>query len=288
MSTITNPRLPPGAGRPEDDPFRYGVRYRRVYRDDGTFTVKAVPLRQEDLLFPEEEDRPVVTDGHQTDLVNLLVSFRTQLRNTPGAEAVGELRIDFASPDPDIQPLGPDVAVIFGVREHRDWSTFHVGQEGTRPSLVVEITSPATRTNDLEIKVDLYYRVGVQWYVIVDREERGGGIVAVHLLGYQRGDSGFVEMTPNERGWLWLEAVGAWLGIESNQAVCYHPEGTRIRTHAELTEQVAAEVRARLEAEQRAEVERRIAAEARARAEAAEQRSRELEAELARLRGQGR
>ncbi len=190
MSTITDPKLLRKPYRPEDDPFRYGVRYQRTYRDDGTFTVKEIPLRQEDLLFPEEDDRPVVTDGHQTDLVNLMVYFKTQLRHVAGAEVVGDLRIDFASAEPDIHPLGPDVAVIFGVRQHRDWSTFHVGQEGARPALIVEITSPATRINDLEIKVDLYYRVGVQWYVIVDREERDEQ-VHVHLLGYQRGEHRF-------------------------------------------------------------------------------------------------
>jgi hypothetical protein len=57
---------------------------------------------------------------------------------------------------PEIKAHGPDLAVFFGVPEQRHWSTFDVAEEGARPVLVVEVTSPETRSIDLVDKLDEY------------------------------------------------------------------------------------------------------------------------------------
>ena len=49
-----------------------------------------------------------------------------------------------------------------------DWATLDVAAEGARPALVVEVTSPSTRENDLGTKPDFYHRAGVPLYVIAD------------------------------------------------------------------------------------------------------------------------
>jgi Protein of unknown function (DUF820). len=74
--------------------------------------------------------------------------------------------------------------VIPGIAARQDWSAFDVAVEGARPALMIEITSPETRVNDLKRKVAHYARAGVAQYVIVDRIERGGAR-RVRLLDYR-------------------------------------------------------------------------------------------------------
>ncbi len=57
-------------------------------------------------------------------------------------------------------------------------------------------------------------------YFIVDNLERKG-VRTRQLLGYQLTSSGYVALIPNERGWLWMEPVGLWLGIREQEIECY-------------------------------------------------------------------
>ncbi len=166
--------------------------------------------------------------------------------------------------------------------------TFPVRTFGARTVLVIEVTSPDTRANDLGIKVEFYHRVGALFYAVVDRREsRRQG--ASRLLGYHADPthSGrYAEVPPDERGRLWLETVGLWLGLEDDQAVLYDERGARIPGHVEAVrtaEQAEALLKAEAEARRIAEAHAKAEAEAR---QAVEVRMKELEAELQRLRGQ--
>lgn len=94
---------------------------------------------------------------------------------------LGDCRVDWGVPG--VRPLGPDILVLFGVRQWLRRGTYHLAEEGGRPVLVLEIVSPSTRKHDLGAKRRLYYRLGVQKYVLVDRwtpsdapQQRGLGI----------------------------------------------------------------------------------------------------------------
>ena len=80
--------------------------------------------------------------------------------------AVSDCRVDWNLPG--VRPLGPDIAVFLDVERHKNWATLDVAAEGARPALVVEVTSPSTRKNDLGIKFDFYHRARVPLYVIAD------------------------------------------------------------------------------------------------------------------------
>src|SRR5205823_11742822 len=113
---------------------------------------------------------------------------------------------------PDLLPHGPDLIVL--ERDEpwpwRSWSTLHVKQEHARPLLILELTSPATRRNDLVEKVEHYHRVGVPLYVIVDEEREAGPL---RLLGYQYKPQGYALMPLDERGQLYLEPFGLYLAV---------------------------------------------------------------------------
>lgn len=265
----------------QSDPYRYGWRYVRRDNADGTYVMEQVPLTLEDVLHPQAGDQVTHNDAHQRRRRYLCNVLETRLAHDPTAVVLDDVRVAWDTPE--LRPHGPDIAVIIGVREHKNWSTFDVGQEGVRPELIIEITSPETASIDRSIKLQEYDLAGVPLYIIVD------GVTsrkqpALRLVGYMQTPNGFQVLAPNAQGWLWLAPVGIWLGIEDNEIVCYDETGQPLGDYQALAATLAAETEARAAAERRAEaaVEQQTAAERRA--DAAEARLQALEAELRELR----
>jgi hypothetical protein len=258
-------------------PFYYGWRYVRRTRPDGSEGLEQIPLTPEDVLHPQEEDHVVQSDDHQLVCAYLGNVVRGRFAKDPTTVVLQDVLLAWDTPG--LRPLAPDIAVIFGVPERKNWSTFAVAEEGARPVLVIEVTSPTTRETDLARKLDAYDLAEVPFYIIVDSFERKG-VLTRRLLGYQMTPQGYVVLAPDERGWLWMAPVGLWIGIHENRVECYDSAGLYVEDYVEmLTARTEAEARARAEAAARTEAE--------ARAQAAEARLAAVEAELRRLRGAG-
>ena len=184
--------------------------------------------------------------------------------------------------------MAPDVAVIFNVQQKQNWSTFHEAYEGTKPRLIIEVTSPSTYSVDLETKVEHYAKVGVEWYVIVDIVIRRD-MPSKRLLGYQLTEDGYKRFEPNEKGWLWLAPVNLWLGWHEGNIACYDEAGNWVEAGdsrvAEAQSRVTAADQARVAAEQRADDEAQARAAAEQRADEEARARQQLESELRRLRG---
>src|SRR5262249_10158721 len=117
----------------------------------------------------------------------------------------------------------------------------------------------------------------VPLYVIVDVRHRQGRRIDVQLIGYRRGPAGYEKMELDERGWLWLEELGGWIGIEGMRGVCYDRRGRKIRDYAELADAREAEAEARKNAEAQARAAEAQAKAAEAQAKAAERRAKNAE-----------
>ncbi len=285
MSQILTPTVPPSGLPPDDaDPFRLGWRHVRVTRPDGTEVVELVPLTHEDLLYPEEEDFVVNRPRHTLDLFYCFGALNAFFDGVAGMVILGDCRIDFGVLG--IRPLGPDILVLDGVREWLKKGTFHIAEEGGRPVLALEIAAPETRGHDLHAKPDLYYRAGVQKYVIIDR-----GWDAEHpakLLGNQRGPDGWVPLPADAQGRLDLSPLPLRLGLEDDRPWLYDartgarlpdmPEALRERNAALAG--LAEESRARADAEARARDAEARAQDETARRVALEERLRLLEEQL--------
>jgi Uma2 family endonuclease len=259
------------------DPFELGWRELVHMLPDGSHKRERLPLTRWDILHPQEGDFRLHTDEHERFCIYLYNLLTQQVAHDPHAVVLHDTRV--AWDHPEIEPHGPDIALIFNVRERRNWGTFDCAQEATKPVLIVEVTSPKTRSVDLEDKVDEYEQVGVEYYVIVDIRPRGRGEVR-QLLGRRLTPEGYVPMIANEQGWIWLEPVQLWLGLRGTELACYDKNGLYLEgLPARLAQQTkAAEKRAEAaEAQLRQEAEARLAAET---------QLRQLEAELRRLRGQ--
>ncbi len=255
MSTVSD-RPPPESPR-EPDPFRFGWRYVRVTRADGTQDLDRVPLTLEDVLHPNVGDIILQSDPHDTDRAYLKSVFDTRLMGDSTAVVLSDCQVDFNIPG--VRPLCPDDVVFLGVRRHIAWSSFNVAEERARPVLVAEVTSPETRSNDVGIKMDYYHRARVPWYVIADVTYEADNERRIELILYRRTVRGYRREPPDERGRVWLEPVGVWLGLTRDarggfmRLVCYDPETDQeIGDYRAISRALEEEARARRRAERAA------------------------------------
>ncbi len=248
-------KSPPGSDR-----FRYGWRYVRVARPDGSEEFEQVPLTLEDVLHPEVGDFIVQSDPHDCDRAYLKDVSKAQLQGDRTAVVLSDCRVDFNIPG--VEPLGPDLAVFLGVRRRLLWSTFDVAEEGARPALVAEVTSPETRSNDVGIKVDLYRRARVPSYVIADVTLEEGDQRRIELILYRLVGRRYRREPADERGWVRLEPLNLWLGQTRDaqggfmRLACYDPAtGEEIGDYTAISRALEEEARARRRAERRARSE---------------------------------
>ena len=108
--------------------------------------------------------------------------------------------------------------MFLGVRRRIAWSSFNVAEEGARPVLIAEVTSPETRSNDLGIKKDYYHQAKVLWYVIADVTYEAGAERRIELFLYRRTRRGYRREAADD-AWAGLaRAGGAMVGCHSRRA----------------------------------------------------------------------
>lgn len=283
-SNLTHAHVP--RPTPADDPFRYGWRFVPRPTPDNPHHLEQVPLTLEDVLHPEVGDVIVHSDRHETDRMYLTSVLRERLEPSGIAIVLTDVRI--AWDVPNLRPHSPDITVIPGLPARRNWSTFDVQEEGRRPALIIEITSPETRQNDLEAKVEHYAWARVAQYVIVDSTTRSESR-RLRLLNYRLVGDRYVRQRLDANGRVYLAIARLWVGIVGDHVVCYDEHGAEIGDYTEVVRRARQEAAARALAEERArlaeeqarrETEAR-AAEAAARAAAEEQARREAAARAA-------
>ncbi|MEW5985184.1 MAG: Uma2 family endonuclease, partial [Chloroflexota bacterium] len=221
------------------DPYVYGWREMPRITPEGELRWERLPLTLADILHPQVGDFRVHTDDHQRACVYLYDVLRAWLAKDPHAVVLHDTRVSWGVDGPE--PHGPDIAVIFNVRERRNWATFDTAAEGAKPALIIEVTSPKTRSVDLADKVVEYAQAGVPYYAIVDSYQFQGRMVW-RLVGYRLVDEGYEIIAPDEHGRLWLEPVRLWLGLWGSGVALYDEQGHRqedyvtVFTRAEIAE----------------------------------------------------
>ncbi len=114
-------------------------------------------------------------------------------------------------------------------------------------------------------------------YVIADATEAGPGRHRLRLFAYRYEPGGYRRVEPDDRGWIWLEGLGLWLGVvrdaelDCDRLACYDGEtGEEVGDYQAITRALEAALAERMESEERArdELEARRQAEALAELEA--------------------
>jgi Uma2 family endonuclease len=276
---LRNPPAPweTDVSSPGADPFRYGWRIRHVRQPSGEVIEQQIPLTPEDLLDPQLGDVVVQSERHYWDSSRLADLLARHFSSRPDVCVTSDLKMLWGIPN--LAEPAPDIAVIFGVREKMaDRASFDCVQEGTRPSLVIEVVSSKdaeVRRNDYEKKPEIYERAGIPEYIILEpptlaREHR------CVLTGYRLGAGRkYRSIEPDSEGFLYSETTKLRFGVDedgSDIRVIDAVTGKRLLYSPEVEEAWGLEIKARKEAEERAK--------------AAEAEIARLRAELDRARGQ--
>jgi len=276
----TPPSPPPP---PDADPFRYGWRYVTRTRPDGSKEHVEVPLTLEDVLHPQEGDVIPENTQQERDRRYLHDVLERRYANDPHVLTLADCLVDWGVPG--LRPHSPDITVLEGVRTKEGrWGTYRLAQDGGHPLLAIEIVSPSTRSNDVDIKPEHYHRAGVPFYVLVDQQREDG---PRQLVAYEHRADGYVAMRFDADGRLTLAPLGLRLGLRGERVVCWDATSDQeLGDYVGVCRQLEQEIAAREEAERQAkkaadarrEAERRQKEEANARREAERRQKEEADA----------
>jgi Uma2 family endonuclease len=220
--------------------------------------------------YPESDGKPMAeTDVHRDQMVYLIEALKARYRERNDVYVAGNLLLYYEEGDVHSR-VAPDVMVVFGAAR-RQRRTYRLWEEGLSPTVVFEISSRSTRSEDLWQKRGLYEFLGVKEYFLYDPVRE---YLEPPLQGYRLVEGHFQALTAEQSDrheWrLYSEQLGLALVTEQRVLLrLYDPD-----TGEKLLTPLEAQLKASKEAEQRQ------------RAEEAESRIAELEAELARLRGE--
>ncbi len=180
------------------------------------------PTPPTDLIFDDGE--PLESNRHRIAMNVLIDSALTALADTPNSFVGGNMFVYYSrnqSMNKDFR--GPDFFAVLdvdGTRERQGWVTWE--EDGRYPDVIIELMSPSTSKVDKGEKKRLYestFRTA-QYYIYDPFDPNS--LAGWHLDGSQR----YQPIAPNERGWLWCETLGLWVGPWEGQLRREPPTGT--------------------------------------------------------------
>ena len=135
--------------------------------------VTTIPTPQSEadstIVYPSSDGEPVAETFVHLYAMLVTIEVLTQYLQGQQATVLGNQFMYYAQGFPRLR-VAPDVMVIFGVAPGgRD--NYKIWQEGQVPSVIFEMTSAGTRSNDEVFKKTLYAQLGVQEYWLFDPEE---------------------------------------------------------------------------------------------------------------------
>jgi Uma2 family endonuclease len=200
----------------------------------------------------EEDDENMESDWHRLAMVLLIecAHFFFRLRND--YYVGGNMFVHYCKEQAEKKLFrGPDFFFVWGVPFEplrRFWVPWQEG--GRLPNVIIELLSPKTKKVDLTTKKELYDDVfKTSDYFCYDPATN-------ELLGWHRRNGRYEPLQANDRGWLWCQELGLWLGTwkgvyQGHQAIWprfYDAEARLVPTPLEAERQHAEAERQRAEA----------------------------------------
>ncbi|MTJ48338.1 Uma2 family endonuclease [Dolichospermum sp. UHCC 0259] len=200
----------------------------------------------EDIIFPPSDlysdEPPVETELHLRQIILLLKCLEWLWKGRTDFYAVGNLSIYYSPHQKKSEDVrGPDFFVVLGTerKTRKSWVVWE--ENGKYPHVIVEILSPTTAKTDRETKKLLYqdtFRTpDYFWFDPYTLEFAGFNLIS----------GKYQPLQPNERGHLWSEELGLYLGIYKGLLRYFTSSGVLVPTPEESAEMEA--TRAAMEAE---------------------------------------
>jgi Uma2 family endonuclease len=209
---------PPWDPEPDDDESGTVLFQRWVERPDGRLELLEMPLTPEVFLDPQLEDKMTQGEWHSEATTDLSADIRGFLRSKR-ADVLVLSDVKHYLGIPDLPNPAPDVSVIYGIRRPLDEErpdSFDLVKERAKPSFVLEVISPKDRKireADEVDKVEIYQRVGIPEYFLLDTPRRKNGF-RFRLKGYRLSSRGRYRLIqPDPEGRLLSEQTGLWFSV---------------------------------------------------------------------------
>ena len=229
--------------------------------------------------LPESDGKPMAeTDAHRDQMVDLLNALKEYFRDDPQVYVTGNIFLYYRDDAKTRQSVSPDIFVVRGVKK-KTRRIYNLDVERKAPEVVIELTSPNTKTEDLGTKRFIYASLRVKEYFLFDPYREA---ISPALRGF-RLEKG--EYMPMAGARLSSDVLGLHLVIEDDRLRLYDRRtGERLRTHEESeAARRLAEAKATQEEMARQQAEAKVAKEYLAR-QAAESEVLRLREEIAQLR----
>ncbi len=171
----------------------------------------AIPLRHDDVVYPESDGLPMgETELHRDEIVYLIDAFKKRFQADPNVYVGGNLFLYYRRGDPR-DAICPDVMVVQGVPKLPLRRTFRLWEEGEAPCLVIEVRSDSTAGNDFDSKKALYESLGIEEYFLYDPL----AIRIPQIQGFRLADDGcYQPVDPEPDGSLVSQTTGVTLRLE--------------------------------------------------------------------------
>jgi len=123
--------------------------------------------RKSEVYYPESDGKPMAeTEFHLDEAVKVRGMLRHHLRSRSDVYVGANMLFYYQEGNPR-KSVAPDIFVVYGVPK-RKRRIYKLWEEGVAPSVIFEFTSKSTATEDLHAKRNLYERLGVQEYLMID------------------------------------------------------------------------------------------------------------------------
>jgi Uma2 family endonuclease len=182
--------------------------------------MSAMPLQYEEIEYPYSDGKPMAeSDLHRDEMNDLIKALDRWFRATPDVYVAGNLFVYYVRGDRK-SVVAPDVFMVKGVPKGKRKS-FLLWNEGRGPCFVVEVTSESTRDEDLNKKMDVYRRLGVEEYFLHDPLSE---YLNPSLQGFRLQDGRYRRIAPEPDGTLFSRMAGLRLRVEGKRLRLVDPE----------------------------------------------------------------
>jgi Uma2 family endonuclease len=198
--------------------------------DNNEFCADEVKFPPRDIW---SEEPPLESYAHLQQILILLQCLEWLWQDRNDYFAAANLSIYYSPNQKKSEDFrGPDFFVVLGTERRLDRKSWVVwGEGGKYPDVIVEILSPSTAKVDRGQKKQIYQDIfRTPDYFWFDPE-------TLELQGFRLMEGQYQAIEPTDRGWLWSDRLGLFLGIYQQQLRYFNREGELIPTPAEVAKQ---------------------------------------------------
>lgn len=174
-------------------------------------------LATNQIIYPDSDGQPMADNTKQFRWIMLIhANLDWLFRDEELVFVAGDLLWYPVEGNPKYR-VAPDVMIAFG-RPKGDRGSYKQWQEDNiAPQVVFEILSPGNTEGEMDRKLQIYARCGVEEYYIYDPDR-------LVLKGYQRSDDFYLERIDRMDGWT-SPRLGITFGLIEGELQLTHPDG---------------------------------------------------------------